>query len=135
MILNPYELRVAYGKTDGKCAICGREDCVICTGFIPRWTRVRFSLDNVIPLCDECRLARSFNFIELGKLTYLNRTYVEQLMRFYRGESKYLKIYTRKFGSYRTGGLLDVDYSLSVLNSYDEYIRMHQSDLDWESMR
>lgn len=135
MVLNPYGLRIAYAKTDGRCAICGESEDTVCTGFIPTWTRVPFSLDNVIPLCDKCRLQRKFDFIELGKLVFLSELGKQQLMRFYRDNSKYLKMYVRKFGRYRTGNQLDINYALLVLSSYDMFIIDHSKELDWESMR
>lgn len=134
MILNPHGLKFVYGKTNGKCCLCGSEHNIVCTGFIPEWTRVVLSLDNAIPICDDCRFKRQFDFIELGKLKYLNEMYIEMLMRFYRGERKYIKTYVRRFGSYRTRGKLDVDYALTVLSSYDEYISMNEKKLDWENL-
>lgn len=135
MILSPHRLKIVYGKTGGRCAICGVDKNIVCTSFIPEWTRIQNSVDNQIPLCDSCIAQRKFNFIEIGKLKYLDNLYIEVLMRYYSGESNYIKAYVRRFGKYRTFGSLDVDYALSVLGSYDEYIKTHEDSLNWEKLR
>lgn len=134
MILSPHKLKIVYNKTDGRCAICGGYKNIVCTSFIPEWTRIQNSVDNQIPLCDDCIAQKGFNFIELGKLRYLDKLYIEVLMRYYDSESNYIKAYVRRFGKYRTFGVLDVDYALSVLGSYDEYIRTHHDILDWDKL-
>lgn len=134
MVLSPHALKVVYGKTDGRCALCGETENLTCTGFIPTWTRIPYSIDNMIPLCDTCRESRGYSFIEIGKLRYLDTLYIQSAMRFYSHEDKYLRMYVRRFGQYRTVGKLDTDYALQVLSSYDEYLRTHKDELDWESL-
>lgn len=131
MILGMHSIKIVREKTGCKCAICGSTENLVCEEFIPQWTRVVSSIDNIIPLCDECRIRRGLQFIEIGKLKYLHSLYLEVLMRFYDGNSKYLKMYVRKFGKYRTRGLIDIDYALSILSAYDTYVDEHREELNW----
>ena len=134
MVLSPHALRIVYNKTESRCAVCGSNKNLTCTCFIPYWTRVPYSIDNMIPLCDLCRESRGYNFIELGKLKYLDKLSTQALMRFYSQQDKYLRIYVKRFGSYRTAGSLDIDYALRVLSSYDVYLETNKDELNWESM-
>lgn len=131
MILGMHSIKVIKEKTGHRCAICGSTKNLVCEDFIPSWTRVVPHIDNEIPLCDECRINRGLQFIEIGKLKYLRPLYLEALMRFYRSNDKYLKMYVRKFGEYRTRGLIDVSYALTVLSSYDAYVESNKERLDW----
>lgn len=131
MILGMHSIKVVLGKTDNKCSICGCKDNLVCDDFIPQWTRVVPSVDNVIPICDKCGQERGLNFIEIGKLKYLRPLYLEVLMRYYSSNFKYLKMYVRKFGDYRTRGLIDVSYALTVLSSYDEFVENNRDRLNW----
>ena len=125
MILGMHSIKEVRAKTECRCAICGDTKNLVCVDFIPPWTRVEPTLNNVIPLCNNCMLFRSLQFIELGKLEYLPKKHIDELMNFYKGNSKYLKMYTRRFGVYRTRGLIDIEYSLRILSSYDTYIEEH----------
>lgn len=122
-------------KTRRRCAICGRKEGLTCDHFIPQWTRcVGNDFENLVPLCEDCNQEKDCNFLELSKLKYLPDVYIEMLMRYYRENSNYLKKYVRKFGSYRTNGVLDIERALLVLKSYDEYIATHQYELNWEEL-
>ena len=122
MILGIHGLRQVRAKTNGKCAICGSTETLNCVGFIPAWTRVQDDIANQIPLCDKCYQSRRMQYIELGKLKYLSKEHVDELMLFYNNNAKYLKAYTRKFCKYRTMNLVSTEYALQVLSSYDTYI-------------
>lgn len=129
-----YKQKMVYSKTGCRCAICGEWYDLICTCFIPEWTRVADgSYDNLIPLCPECFIKTRYRFIELGSLRYLPEVYIQQLMRYYSEMSDYLRKYVRLYGSYRTGGKLDVDRACLVLSSYDAYIEENKDKLNWEA--
>lgn len=135
MILGLHSIKTVLAKTNGRCSICGKSENLVCIDFIPQWTRVVSDVDNVIPLCDECRLSRNLDFIELGKLKFLPAFHILSLMKFYDNNSKYVKAYVRKFGGYRTRGLVDIDYALTVLTSYDQYIADNEERLEQLRMR
>lgn len=127
--------RMVYSKTRGRCAICGGQEDLLCCPFIPAWTRLPVEkFEVLIPLCISCNCSRGHSFLELGQLSYLPSLYIEQLMRYYRENEKYLKQYVRKFGNYRTRGLLDVDRALLVLESYDDWIRNNALEINWEDL-
>lgn len=120
-------------KTKRRCSVCGCKENLTCDHFIPQWTRcVNNEFEILIPMCEKCNSEKDMNFLELSKLKYLPTVYIEMLMRFYDEQSNYLKVYVRKFGSYRTNGKLDVERALLVLKSYDTYIMEHAEDLRWE---
>ena len=123
-----------FKKTDCRCSICGKTDNLICAYFIPTWTRIlKQDINNMIPLCEECNIKRGLDFIELGKLKYLNKTELQILMRYYSKLDNYLYKYVVLYGAQRTRGLIDIDRSLLILNSYLLYCREHKDELDWES--
>lgn len=123
-----------YRKTDFKCAICGSTKDLTCDHFIPKWTRiVGDEYENLIPMCDKCNEEKGVNFIELGKLKYLPKVFIDMLMRYYKPLNKYLKKYVKQYGAYRTEGKLDVEQAMLILNSYDMYI-FGNKDLDWEDI-
>ena len=96
-----------YRKTDFKCAICGSTKDLTCDHFIPKWTRiVGDEYENLIPMCDKCNEEKGVNFIELGKLKYLPKVFIDMLMRYYKPLNKYLKKYVKQYGAYRTEGNL-----------------------------
>jgi hypothetical protein len=135
MILSMHKCISVYKKTDHKCAICGDKKNLTCVCFIPEWTRiVSTDVENIIPMCDECRLKRGKNFIEIGTLRYLPEIYIAQLLRYYRSISMYLYKYVRLYGKNRTNGLVDIERTLLIMQSYDCMIKEHKDDLDWESL-
>lgn len=129
MILGMHSIKEVRSKTGCRCAMCGSTKNLVCVDFIPPWTRVEPTIENVIPLCNDCMLLRSMQFIEIGKLQYLDKKHINELMRFYRNNNKYLKLYVRRFGHYRTRGLIDIEYALRILSSYDAYIEEHSEQL------
>lgn len=134
MVINSYKKMIVSKKTDGKCSMCGSTDNISCECFIPEWTRIiKDDYDNLIPLCDECRLSRGYNFIEIGSLKYLPELCIEQLLRYYRHISMYLYKYVRLYGKFRTNGKLDIDRSILIMESYDHLIK--SKDIDWESIK
>lgn len=133
MVIGSHKRMIVYKKTDFRCAKCGSSANLTCTCFIPEWTRiVGDNTDNIIPLCDKCRLKKGMNFMELGELVYLPKLYIDLLMRYYMTIDKYLHKYVREFGKYRTNGRVDVTYALQVLSSYDGYIK--DNDIHWENL-
>lgn len=133
MVIGSHKRMLVYKKTNFRCSICGSKKNLVCCGFIPSWTRiVGDDIENLIPLCSDCMEKRRYDFIELGKLEYLPDFYIEQLMRYYREQAKYLHKYVTLYGSIRTNNLLDVDKALAILESYNIYIESHQSNLNWE---
>lgn len=133
MVIGSHKRMIVYKKTDFRCAKCGSPKNLTCTCFIPEWTRlVDSNTDNIIPLCDECRLKRGFNFIELGELVYLPRLFIDQLMMYYRTMDKYLRKYVSLYGKYRTNGKINVENTLQILSSYDEYIK--RNNVYWENL-
>lgn len=135
MYISPQKRERVYLKTDCRCAICGKRDKLICSSFIPEWTRiVDASVDNMIPLCEDCFINTRYKLIELGSLRYLPDVFIQQLMRYYKPIANYLYKYIRMYGSYRTSNKLDVDKSVLILSSYDTYIKEHKDKLDWENL-
>lgn len=132
MILGMHSIQVVLNKTGKRCSICGCKENIVCSDFIPAWTRVVNNIDNQIPLCDACREERGLQFIELGKLKFLDETYLQAAMRFYRSNDKYLKYYVRRFGEYRSRGLIEIDHAMMILSSYDAYVDEHYDELNWE---
>lgn len=133
MVIGSHKRMMVYKKTDFKCSKCGSTKNLTCICFIPEWTRlVDDDVANMIPMCDDCRIARGLNFIELGDLKYLPTLFIEQLMEYYKTMDKYLHKYVRNYGKYRTRGRIDVERSLQILNSYDEYIK--DNNVDWKNL-
>lgn len=136
LLLNPNKYLNTLRKTNCKCSICGSEDESIKPfAFIPEWTRVDYhNRDNLIPMCDNCQNVHYGNFIELGKLEYLPTIHIQSLMRYYSNWSKYLYKYVHLFGKNRNTGDKSIKDCITIILSYDEYIRSHKDDLDWESL-
>lgn len=133
MVIGSHKRMIVYKKTDFKCAKCGNPKNLTCVCFIPEWTRlVDDDVANIIPMCDECRINRGHNFIELGELRFLPKLFIEQLMTYYKTMDKYLHKYVIKYGQYRTRGELDVVRTLQILGSYDEYIR--DNNINWKDL-
>lgn len=129
MVLGLSSVKKVLRKTGNKCAICGCTNNLSCMDFIPLWTRIQPTIDNSIPLCADCIAERGMNFIELGKLKYVPQSTVFELMKVYQANDKYLKFYVRKFGTYRTRGLINVNRALLVLQSYDEFVYNNWPDI------
>lgn len=122
-------------KTRRRCSICGTKENLTCDHFIPKWTRcVNNDFEDLIPMCESCNQEKDYNFIEISKLKYLPDVYIEMLMRYYDENRGYLKKYVRKFGKFRTGGLLDVEKALLIMSSYDSYISENYEGLRWEDL-
>lgn len=135
MYISPHKRNRVYLKTNHRCSICGSEKDLVCTCFIPEWTRiVDTSTDNMIPLCSKCFADTRYKLIEIGSLRYLPDIFVQQLMRYYKHIANYLYKYVRMYGSYRTNNKLNIEQSCLILNSYDEYIKEHKDELDWENL-
>ena len=133
MVIGSHKRMMVYRKTDFKCSVCGNARDLTCVCFIPEWVRlVDDDVANMIPMCDECRINRGVNFIELGDLKYLPKLFIEQLMEYYKTMNKYLHKYVRDYGRYRTRGKLDVDRNMQILGSYDEYIK--DNNVDWKNL-
>lgn len=133
-VIGTHKRMIVYRKSDFRCCVCGTKDGLTCDHFIPQWTRiVGNDTANLLPMCEECNGKKGLQFMELSHLRYLPEVYVQELMRYYMGISKYLYKYVRDFGVYRTNGEIDVDTSVQVLKSYDLYIKEHYKELDWEN--
>ena len=133
MLISPARHFQVMKKTNYKCAICGSVDDLSCGCFIPEWTRVKASMyANLIPLCPDCWSKYYGKFIEIGRLNYLPKVQINNAMRFYREYDKYLYTYVQRYGKYRTGEQLDIERSLSIINSYNHYCIEHSKELDWE---
>lgn len=133
MTLSKYKQKIVYQKTNNVCAICGCTHELTAVCFIPEWTRiVQGEIDNMIPLCDECREKRGLNFIELGRLRYLPELYIQQLMRYYQSIYKYLYKYVKMYAEYRTNNLVSSDECITIMASYNHYCKLHEDELNWE---
>ncbi len=132
MILGMQSLRKIRAKTDNRCAICGKQGELGCVPFIPQWTRVNTDIRNYIPMCDDCIIDRKMQFVEIGKLKYLKDESISELMSFYNTNAKFIKEYTRRFGKQRTMGLVDIDYALRILSSYDTFIENNHQESNKE---
>lgn len=133
MVIGSHKRMIVYRKTDFKCAKCGSTENLTCVCFIPEWTRLsNDDTANLIPMCDTCRINRGLNFIELGELVHLPKLFIEQLMEYYKTMDKYLYKYVRDYGRYRTRGLIDIDRTMQILSSYDEYIK--DNHIDWKNL-
>lgn len=135
MVIGSHKRMIVYNKTGERCAICGSKNNLTCVCFIPEWTRiVSTDLDNLIPLCDDCRIKRGKNFIEIGSLRYLDDLYIDQLLRYYKSISLYLYKYVRLYGVQRTNGLVDIDRVLLTMQSYDNLIKEKEDEIKWEDL-
>lgn len=134
MVLGFNSIDVIRTKTHGKCSCCGKEhEYLDYTCFFPMWTRVEKSIDNYIPICPKCLAQRGLEFLELSKVPYLTKEALYALMLFYVDNSKYLKYYTKRFGKYRTNGIIDIDRALTVLGTYDVWVDNNSKELfDYE---
>lgn len=112
-----------YSKTSYRCSCCGSYQKLTVDHFIPKWTRiVRYDIDNLIPMCEDCQEKKGCNFIALNELRFLSQIQKHKLMQYYQTKAKYLKKYVSQFGEFRTDGLLDVDRAKMILRSYDVYV-------------
>ncbi len=135
MVVGSHKRMIVYNKTGMKCSICGSENNLTCVCFIPEWTRiVSTETENLIPLCDDCRIKRGKNFIEIGELRYLPELFIEQLLRFYMSISQYLHKYVKTYGKYRVGGDVDIEKTLLVMSSYDQMISEEPYKYEWEEL-
>lgn len=133
MIIGLHKRMIVYNKTGKRCAMCGSSNNLTCVCFIPEWTRiVSTDVDNLIPLCDDCRCHRGKKFIEIGSLKYLPNLYIDQLLRYYKSISKYLYKYVRLYGQQRVGYLVDINATLLIMQSYEQLAK--ERNLDWENL-
>ena len=136
LLISPRKYLNTLKKTDNKCCICGCDDeSVKPTTFIPEWTRVDYlNKDNLIPMCGNCQNVHYGNFIELGKLEFLPTIYLQSTLRYYIDWSKYLYKYVYLFSETRCSGTQSKQEIINIILSYDEYVKSHKADLDWESL-
>lgn len=135
MVIGSHKRMIVYNKTGKRCSMCGSKKNLTCVCFIPEWTRIiTTETDNLIPVCDECRYKRGKNFIEIGMLRYLPDLYIQQLLRYYKSISMYLYKYVRLYGKSHTEGLVDIDRTLLIMQSYDNLIEERTEDIMWEDM-
>lgn len=135
MVIGSHKRMIVYNKTGKKCSMCGCKDNLTCVCFIPEWTRiVETDTENLIPLCDECRIKRGKNFIEIGSLRFLPEIYIEQLLRYYKSIALYLYKYVHLYGKQRTNGLVDIDRVLLIMQSYDNLLKEKKEEIDWEHL-
>ncbi len=130
MVLGLKSVSMIFSKSGGACACCGDKNVYLdITGFFPAWTRVENSTDNYIPICKHCLAVKGIDYLELFRVPFLNKEALYSLMLFYRDNMKYLKYYTKRFGEYRTGGLIDVNRAMTVLGTYDVFLDEHEEEL------
>lgn len=135
MILSPHKRMTVLRKTNFKCAVCGSAEDLDCGCFIPDWTRVpAYDADNLIPLCPTCWTKNYGKFIEIGKLKHLPELHVQQAMRYYKSVDKFLYKYVLLYGKRRSKVDISISETLLILESYNQWIREHSEDLDWESL-
>lgn len=135
MVIGSHKRMIVYNKTDKRCSTCGSDKDLTCVCFIPEWTRiVSADTDNIIPMCDSCRIKRGRNFLEIGELRFLPEIYIQQLLRYYRSISMYLYKYVRLYGNYRVGNDVDIEKTLLIMSSYDQMISSNPDKYNWENL-
>lgn len=111
---------MAKGNIHNSCVFCGSQD-VTEVPFIPSWTHMGRDKDNLICCCDACKSIYKDKLIEIGSMKYIRKIYLNKLMMYYHSIAGYLYKYIKLYGNYKVKDL-DVNKSLLILKSYDQYI-------------
>lgn len=129
------KVKQVLNKSGHKCSLCGKTTDLTYRKFIPDYVPLSYSdYENLIPVCNECDSKHHNKFIELGNLKYLPSIYIQQCLRYYFKLDKYIHKYVIMFSKNKIG-IEEVQRTLLIINSYNQFIKDNKELLDWEEFR